>query len=419
MVIVQRVDWSKWFSWMSLGVSDPETASVVAIMMQVTLIGMVAWLLTFIARKWISLLIAKVLKRTKTRWNTVLLEERFFQKFFNLIPPIFIDIAFKTIYGDWKMVIDWHRLLVIWILLVVGFILVTVLDVANKIYQSYPISKDRPLNVFIQVAKIFIFSALLITCVSIFIGESPRNLLVGLGAFAAVLLLIFKDSILGFVAGVQLLANKMIRIGDWIVMPTNQANGLVLEINLYTVKVQNWDMTITTIPTYQLVSQSFTNWRGMEESGGRRIMRWVLIDMQSVHFLSREEIDDLRKSEILKGYIETILPKMDEHNKGKESVLDESRLTNLGVFRQYATLCLQANQEINAEMTCMVRQLQPTATGIPLEIYCFSRNKNWVAYEKIQADIFDHLLAVITYFNLKIFQYPDQILVNERGENKS
>ena len=252
-------------------------------------------------------------------------------------------------------------------------------------------------------------SAIIITIVSEFIGESPRNLLVGLGAFAAVLMLIFKDAILGFVAGVQLLANQMVRIGDWIVMPSNNANGTVLEINLYTVKVQNWDMTITTIPTYQLVSASFTNWRGMQESAGRRIMRYINIDMLSVHFLSDEEIDTLRKSNVLKGYIEDMLPKLDEQNKGISDVLDKRKLTNLGVFRQYAVRWLEANPDLNIDMTYMVRQLQPTATGLPLEVYCFSRIQEWVAYEKVQSDIFDHLLAVIPYFNLRIYQYPEII----------
>ena len=290
-----------------------------------------------------------------------------------------------------------------------GYVIVSVLDAINRIYESYPVSRDRPIKVFVQVIKIFVVSAVVITIVSVFIGESPRNLLVGLGAFAAVLMLIFKDAILGFVAGVQLLSNQMVRIGDWIVMPSNNANGTVLEINLYTVKVQNWDITITTVPTYQLVSNSFTNWRGMEESAGRRIMRYISIDMLSVHFLSDEEIDMLRKSEVLKEYIEDILPVLTEQNKGKEDVLDERRLTNLGVFRQYAVRKLQANPNLNMDMTYMVRQLQPTATGIPLEIYCFSRIQEWVAYEKVQSDIFDHLLAVMPYFHLRVFQYPSKL----------
>lgn len=414
-----KMDWHRWFSWLDLGITDPETAPTLEIVIQLIVIVIIAWLLTFIARKWIVKLVAQMVRRTKTKWDDILLQERFFEKLFNLIPPIFIDFAIRFVYGDWEKIDTFHHLIVVWILIVTGFIMITAMDAANKIYESYPIARDRPIKVFIQVAKIFVFSAIFITIISIFIGESPRNLLVGLGAFAAVLMLIFKDSILGFVAGVQLLANQMIRIGDWIVMPSNNADGTVLEINLYTVKVQNWDMTITTIPTYQMVSASFTNWRGMQESDGRRIMRWVNIDMHSVHFLSDDEIAVLRKSEFLKGYIESILPEIDKANEGKEDILDERRLTNLGVFRHYAVLRLKANPDINLNMTYMVRQLQPTPTGIPLEIYCFSKNQEWVAYEKIQSDIFDHLLAVIPYFNLQVFQYPNRILVNEPGEMKS
>ena len=285
----------------------------------------------------------------------------------------------------------------------------TLLNTINKIYESYPIAKNRPITVFIQVLKIFVYSVVAVVVISIMVNKSPEHLIVGLGAFAAVLMLIFKDSILGFVAGVQLLANKMVRIGDWIVMPSNNANGEVLEINLYTVKVQNWDMTISTIPTYQLVSQSFINWRGMQESNGRRIERYISIDISTVHFLSKEEVDTFRTSDYLKEYIEKMLATLQQVNKDKGTVLDERKLTNLGIFRQYMELWLEANPDINNDMTHMVRQLQPTATGIPVEIYCFSLKQEWVAYEKVQSDIFDHVLAVIPHFNLKVFQYPTNI----------
>lgn len=412
-MILLKIDLHRWFSWLNLGIKDPETASAVEVMLQVVVICFVAWFITFVFRKVATVFIKGMVGRTKTKWDDVFFEERVFQKTFNLIPPIFIDFAFKMVYGTWEEIDLFHHFVVAWIMIVSGSILVAVLDAINRIYESYPTAKDRPLRAFVQLIKIFIISAIIITIVSEFIGESPRNLLVGLGAFAAVLLLIFKDAILGFVAGVQLLANQMVRIGDWIVMPSNNANGTVLEISLYTVKVQNWDMTITTIPTYQLVSNSFTNWRGMEEAAGRRIMRYISIDIGSVHFLSDEEIEALRKSEFLKGYIEDILPVLSEQNKGKGVVLDERRLTNLGIFRQYTELQLRANPDVNVDMTHMVRQLQPTATGIPLEVYCFSRKQEWVAYEKVQSDIFDHILAVMPYFHLRIFQYPAKLTLED------
>ena len=216
----------------------------------------------------------------------------------------------------------------------------------------------------------------------------------------------FKDSILGFVAGIQLISNRMVNIGDWIVMPSSNADGDVIEINLTTVKVQNWDKTISTIPTYKLVSESFTNWRGMQESGGRRIKRSVNIDIYSVHYLTNEDLENLKQSALLKSYIEGKMKELNEYNANVENPLDKRRLTNIGTFREYLEAWLAANPNINLDMTHMVRQLQPTPTGIPLEIYCFSARKEWVIYERVQADIFDHLFAILPLFKLKVFQYP-------------
>ena len=383
-----------------VGMTDDEST---LIKMAITIT--VAILIYIISRKWLSKLLKKVVGKTKSTWDDILYDQGFFRKLASLIPPFTAYIVLTFITWEYKYVL--RRLVDIWLIIVTLFIITSLLNAINKIYESYPVSKNRPITFFIQLIKVFLYTVVVITVVSVLVNKSPEHLIVGLSAFAAVLLLIFKDSILGFVAGIQLTSNNMIRIGDWIQMDKNNANGVVLEVNLYTVKVQNWDMTITTIPTYQLVSNSFTNWRGMEESAGRRIMRYINIDMHSVHFLSDEEIDILRKSEVLKGYIEDMLPKLNEQNKGKADVLDERRLTNLGVFRQYAVRKLEANTNLNMDMTYMVRQLQPGPTGIPLEIYCFSRIQEWVAYEKVQADIFDHLLAVIPYFHLRIFQYPE------------
>ena len=383
-----------------VGMTDDEST---LIKMAITIT--VAILIYIISRKWLSKLLKKVVGKTKSTWDDILYDQGFFRKLASLIPPFTAYIVLTFITWEYKYVL--RRLVDIWLIIVTLFIITSLLNAINKIYESYPVSKNRPITFFIQLIKGFLYTVVVITVVSVLVNKSPEHLIVGLSAFAAVLLLIFKDSILGFVAGIQLTSNNMIRIGDWIQMDKNNANGVVLEVNLYTVKVQNWDMTITTIPTYQLVSNSFTNWRGMQESSGRRIMRYINIDMLSVHFLSDEEIDTLRKSNVLKGYIEDMLPKLDEQNKGTSDVLDKRKLTNLGVFRQYAVRWLEANPDLNMDMTYMVRQLQPTATGIPLEVYCFSRIQEWVAYEKVQSDIFDHLLAVIPYFHLRIFQYPE------------
>lgn len=359
-----------------------------------------------IARKWISRLIRLIIGKTKTHWDDILYEQHFFSKLAYLIPPIAAYVILSFITWEHKDIIK--RMVDIWLIVSFLLILTSLLNAINKIYDSYPIAKNRPITFFVQLIKVFLYTVTLITVVSIFLNKSPEHLIVGLSAFAAVLLLIFKDSLLGFVAGIQLTANDMIRIGDWIVMPDNNANGSVLEVNLYTVKVQNWDMTISTIPTYQLVSESFTNWRGMEESQGRRIMRSINIDIHSVHFLTREEIETLKASDFLKDYLDSMQTKLGDINKDKETVLDERRLTNVGVFRQYMEFWINANPNINKDMTHMVRQLQPGPTGMPIEIYCFSAKQEWIAYEKVQSDIFDHIMAVIPEFSLKVFEYPSQ-----------
>lgn len=372
--------------------------------MKIVLTVVVAAFIYFVSKKWLSVLVKKIVGKTRNTWDDILYDQGFFGKLAALIPPVSAYVVLTFI--DWKYKDILRRLVDIWLVIVLLFIASSLLTAINRIYESYPISKNRPITFFIQLIKIFLYTVVVITVISILVNKSPEHLIVGLSAFAAVLLLIFKDSILGFVAGLQLTSNEMIRIGDWIQMDKNNANGTVLEINLYTVKVQNWDMTISTIPTYQLVSESFTNWRGMEEANGRRIMRSVNIDMHSVHFLSHEEIQRFTTSAFLKDYIDQMLEKLGNINKDKMTVLDERKLTNIGIFRYYMDAWLEANPEINADMTHMVRQLQPGPTGMPVQIYCFSANKQWVDYEKIQADIFDHIMAVLPEFGLQVFEYP-------------
>ncbi len=407
------MDIASFFRDFGIHIHNRQTAETLSTIFDFIFIVIIAVVVAIIMRKWLSWLIWKITGGLKSKWHDILYQQRFFSKLSYLILPITANLLLEKI--TWKYAYILSRFVNIWLVLSCMIIIVALLDTANKIYESYPIAKNRPIAVFIQIFKVFLYSVVIIVIVSILLNKSPEHLIVGLSAFAAVLLLIFKDSILGFVAGIQLSANKMIRIGDWIVMPSNNANGTVLEINLYTVKVRNWDMTISTIPTYQLVSQSFINWRGMEESAGRRIERFVNIDINTVHFLSSEEIEQFRHSCFLKDYIEKMLQTIQSYNKEKATVLDEHLLTNLGIFRHYMELWIEANPNINTDMTHMVRQLQPTATGIPIEIYCFSAKQEWVTYEGIQADIFDHILAVIPHFNLKVFQYPTDVFISQKN----
>lgn len=366
-----------------------------------------------IVRKWLSVLVRKIVGKTKNTWDDILYAQGFFEKLASLIPPVGAYVV--LVFIEWKYEYVLKRLVDIWLVLIVLFILTSLLTAINKIYESYPISRNRPITFFIQLIKLFLYSVTVITVVSILVNKSPEHLIVGLGAFAAVLMLIFKDSILGFVAGLQLTANEMLRIGDWIQMDKNNANGTVLEINLYTVKVQNWDMTISTIPTYQLVSESFTNWRGMRESAGRRIMRSINIDIHSVHFLSPEEMQKFMNSAFLKDYMARMLDELGEINKDKQTVLDERQLTNIGIFRNYMEAWIASNPNINTGMTHMIRQLQPGPTGMPIQVYCFSANKEWVSYEKIQSDIFDHIMAVLPEFGLRVFEYSFPEMTGGKG----
>jgi Small-conductance mechanosensitive channel len=284
------------------------------------------------------------------------------------------------------------------------------LSFINDLYQRRPDAANRPIKGYIQVLKIVLFAGAAILMVAQLMDKSPLLLLSGLGAMAAVILLVFKDTILSLVASVQLTSNDMLRVGDWIEMPQLNADGDVIDIALHTVKVQNWDKTITTIPTHRLIEESFKNWRGMSESGGRRIKRALMIDQTSVRFLSHEEEQGLRRFALLRDYLDQKQAELDQWNRriaddGLDPV-NSRRVTNFGTFRAYVVAYLRANARISKGMTLMVRQLDPTPQGIPLEIYCFTTTTEWGEYEGIQADIFDHMLAVLDEFDLRVFQAP-------------
>jgi miniconductance mechanosensitive channel len=278
------------------------------------------------------------------------------------------------------------------------------------IYQQYPVSKTRPIKGYIQVAKIILYLLVSITVISFLLGQNPLLMIGGLGAFSAVLLLVFKDSILGLVAGVQLTVNDMLRPGDWISLPKYDADGTVIDITLTTVKVQNWDRTFTTVPAYALFAESFKNFRGMEESGGRRIKRSINIDMNSVKFCTPDMLQKFERIHYVAQYIkdkEVEIKKFNEaQNIDPHVLVNGRRQTNLGVFRNYLKNYLLNHPKIHNDMTFLIRHLQPTETGIPIEVYVFSREQAWAVYEAIQADIFDHILAVIPEFELRVFQNP-------------
>ncbi|PWC21249.1 miniconductance mechanosensitive channel [Brenneria roseae subsp. roseae] len=298
----------------------------------------------------------------------------------------------------------------VWIMIFALLVLFSLLDILRTVSSRSKIATQMPLRGIFQSLKLIATIVVGIMVVSLLIGKSPLILISGLGAMAAVLMLVFKDPIMGLVAGIQLSANDMLLLGDWLEMPKYGADGAVIDIGLTTVKVKNWDNTITTIPTYALISDSFKNWRAMSESGGRRIKRSINIDTTSVHFMTEEEQDRLLRSKLLSPYLENKTSELKQHNTQSEidlsSPLNGRRLTNLGTFRAYLQAYLRAHSGIHKGMTLMVRQLAPTPEGLPLEIYAFTNTTAWVEYESIQADIFDHIFAVMPEFDLRVHQTP-------------
>lgn len=356
--------------------------------------------------------VAGVVKRTRVTWDDILFDHKVLIHLSRMVAPLVLSVALPIAFAGTKSVA-----LSLVLRLCNLFILVAFLSFVNAllkaiytVYSSKEKFRDRPLKGLFQTAQVALWFVGGIVMIAILLDKSPLSLLAGLGASAAILMLVFKDSIMGVVSGVQLSANDMLKVGDWITMPKYGADGNVIEVTLNTVKVRNWDNTITTIPPYLLVSDSFQNWRGMQESGGRRVKRSVYIDMNSVRFCTPEMLAKYRKIELLAHYIEHTEQVIAEYNSARQidnSVLvNGRRQTNLGVFRAYLNAYLHNLPGVNGEMTIMVRHLQPTDHGIPVELYFFTQTTQWVPYEQLQADVFDHLLAIVPEFDLRVFQSP-------------
>ncbi|WP_294629191.1 mechanosensitive ion channel family protein [uncultured Bacteroides sp.] len=386
------------------------------------LIVAVALLANLICRKIILNTVSKLVKQTKATWDDIVFNDTVLSNVSRMVAPLLIYIAIPVAFPehiDSALLDFFRRLCEIYILAVFLRFVSALFTAVYLVYSEKEQYKDKPLKGLLQTAQVILFFIGGIVIISILIEQSPVALLTGLGASAAVLMLVFKDSIMGFVSGIQLSANNMLKVGDWITMPKYGADGTVIEVTLNTVKVRNFDNTITTIPPYLLVSDSFQNWQGMQESGGRRVKRSVNIDMTSVCFCTPEMLEKFRKIQLLKAYIDEKEKALDAYNK--ELAIDDSvlvngrRQTNLGVFRAYLTNYLKSLPAVNRDMTCMVRQLQPTETGLPLELYFFSADKVWVNYESIQADVFDHVLAIIPEFGLRVFQNPSGADLHRMG----
>ena len=353
-----------------------------------------------------------MVKQTKATWDDIVFDRKVMVHLSRMVAPIIIYIFIPIAFAETSQTTVGfiQRMCLIYLIITFLSFINSFLKAIYTVYSEKEQFRNRPLKGMLQTVQVVLWFVGAIIVVSILINKSPVSLLAGLGASAAILMLVFKDSIMGFVSGVQLSANDMLKVGDWIAMPKYGADGTVIEVTLNTVKVRNWDNTITTIPPYLLVSDSFQNWRGMQESGGRRVKRSINIDMTSVKFCTPEMLAKYRKILLLKDYVEkteqVIKDYNEEHDIDNSILVNGRRQTNLGVFRAYLTAYLKSRPDINQGLTCMVRQLQPTDHGIPMELYFFSAIKEWVPYEGVQADVFDHVLAIIPEFDLQVFQSP-------------
>ncbi len=419
VVCMYNRSWQDWISYFLFG--DGETYDRLGIWWQLVVSGilfiglvLLAVVAYYFVHKVLLRLCKRLVKLTKNEWDDALMCSRLFKWLAMLVPvalfwhlsPYVFDEGSKVSAVGMVIRAGSEILLVVLILLLIN----SVLNVIDRVYQNYDVSRELPIKSFFQVLKIILTLVGIIFIVSTIIGKSPLLLFSGLGAMTAIMMLVFKDSILGFVAGIQLSANKLVARGDWIEMPKFGADGEVLEVALTTVKVRNWDKTITTIPTYSLIADSFKNWRGMSQSGVRRIKRSLFLDMGTVKFLDDEMLVRLKKVSLLDDYFLKKEEEIEQWNTERQvtagDIVNARAMTNVGTFRAYVNEYLKGHPKISQTNTILVRLLQADEHGVPLEIYVFTNDNNWIEYERIQSDIFDHLLAVMEEFDLGVFQSP-------------
>lgn len=381
-----------------------KTATTVVVLLFVLLVY-------YVSRRIARGTIPRLAAHTRNTWDDILVEHDVF-KHLALVPPAVVlhYLLPLVVDGYGRVEAIGKAAFEIYLIVAIFLVLDALINAVHAIYRRLKVAQEIPLTGFVQVIKIALYFVSFVLVLAVVANKTPIYLLSGLGAMTAVLLLIFKDPILGFVAGVQLISNKMLKQGDWIEMPQYGADGDVQDITLTTVKVSNWDKTITTIPTYALITDSFKNWRGMQESGGRRIKRAITIDVNSIRFCTNEMLERFAKIRYIAEYMQAKTREVNAYNArlgpDERDVVNCRRLTNIGTFRAYVIAYLHNHPMINQQMTFLVRQLAPTDRGLPLEIYVFCRDKAWAGYEAIQSDIFDHLLAIAPEFDLRVFQYP-------------
>ncbi|MGD8858878.1 MAG: mechanosensitive ion channel family protein [Myxococcales bacterium] len=375
------------------------------------LVALIAVLANFVAKRIILRALKAFIARTPTRYDDYFLTHNVFDRLSHLAPAMVLHASSAVMFPDSEELrTATEHLAIAYMFLITAIVISSVINALGEIYETFEVARTRPIKSYLQVVKIIVFSIAGVLVVSALTNRSPWGLLSGIGALTAIIILVFRDSILGLVASIQVTANDMVRPGDWIEMPKFGADGDVIEVSLNTVKIRNFDKTISTVPTYALVSETFKNYRGMSETGGRRIKRALYLDQNSVHFASPELLDRLEKIAAIADYVRERRAEVQAYNAeqgfGDDVPVNGRRMTNLGTFRAYVLAYLKRHPKIRQDLTLLVRQLAPGPEGIPLEIYCFTNDPTWALYEGIQADIFDHLLAVASEFELRVFQKP-------------
>lgn len=392
----------------SFGLSE-NIAHYVRLLTLLVLLSLLSFFFFWVTKKWVIPLFYKFFKKTSFTWDDILVEKNAFRKLAHITPALIIKIGAPILFRDFPSSLSMvNKLTDAYLIFASVLIVVALLEVVESLFSKMPVFSDKPIGSYFQLGRIILYLISAILILSVLLGKSPIYFLSVFGAMSAVVLLIFKDTILGFVSSIQMSANDMVRVGDWIEMPKFNADGDVIAINLNTVKVRNWDKTVTTIPTYFFTSDSFKNWRGMQESGGRRIKRSLNINVKSVKFVDATARESYKKIFLLKDYIETRQKEIEEFNSkydfDSSVLINGRRMTNLGVFRHYVESYLKNHPKIHQGLTLLVRQLPLEDKGIPIEVYCFTKTTAWNEYEDIQADVFDHLLASASYFDLDVFQ---------------
>lgn len=386
-------------------------ASLISTVAPMLIVILLSWLSNLIAKTIILKVVTRIVKKTTSTWDDIFLEQKVFTRLSHFAPALVIwsmaGWALKS-YPVWMIFV--HKLTYIYMVSIGTIVIITFIEAWHIIYNTLPISQHRHIKGYVQLVKIFIVLIALLIVISVIFKKDISSILTGLGAMAAVLILVFRDTLLGLVASIQLSADKMLKVGDWIAIPKREVDGVVTDITLNTVKIQNFDKTIITVPTYSLVNESFQNWKGMEDSGVRQIKRAIFIDMKSIRFLDKELRDRLCRISVFKDYIESAEAKnrqadIDFDNTGS-SVFNTSQVTNLAVFRFYTETYLKKHPMVDTSQPVILRHKAPEGNGLPLQVYLFTKSNTFAPYENIQSEIFEHLLAILSEFGLKVFQHP-------------